>query len=95
LTSQSDYEEQYKLQDKTPLTFFHYQNKLKVETKQPRRSTATNEKPIYYVKIPIINPKNLGNLQQYSINMNFFFKSLRHQDYWIKKGTEIYLDIIF
>jgi len=52
------------------------------------------EKTIYYVKIPIVNPRNSANIQQYAISMNFFFKSMKPQDYWVKKGTEIYLDVV-
>lgn len=105
LTSQTDYEEQFKKQEKIPMTFFHYHNKYNIpfggayknisDSKKKDLVTETNEKTIYYIKIPIINPRNEANLQQYSMKLNFFFKSLKPQEYWTKKGTSIYLDFMF
>lgn len=89
------------------MTFFHYEHKgsnsppntslLKATAQQPqarKSSSDPSEKPIYYVKIPVRNSKKEPHLlESQRVQINFFFKSLKSQDYWMKKMTDVAFDI--
>ena len=93
-SNQLDMEYDFEEQQKKPPTFFIYQNQNKAN-QPPKTALLKNEKvenTVYYVRIPIINPRNSQNLTIFKIVYFFYFKSYKPQEYWVKKGTEIYVN---
>jgi len=87
-----DIEGEFLEQIKKPATFFKYQSNNK-QNKEILKGLEINEKMnINYVKIPIINPITESLYHQFSLKCYYYFKSYKPQEYWNKRGAQIYIN---
>ena len=85
-----DIEGDYIEQKNKPPTFFEYQG-FKKETPNPKASEKTK---VYFVRIPVVTSKiKIDQVNsQFLMKYYFYFKSYKTQEFWLKRGTKIYLN---
>ena len=87
----TDIEGEYFLQMQKPTTFFQYQGPIK-KAQTTTQKGPVGDKATYFVRIPIVNPLSSHTQRHYPIQMYFYFRSYKPQDFWHNRGTEIHLD---
>jgi hypothetical protein len=80
-----DLEGDYIEQKNKPPTFFEYQG----VKKEVANAKLTDKPRVFHVRVPIVNKSNEG---QFPLKFFFYFKSNKPQEFWLKRGTRIYMN---